>query len=73
MAGAAVEEEGEGAEPRVVKVKRFALRPLAVEDAVVQMELLGHAFFVFRNARTEDVNVIYRRRDGAYGLIEPEG
>ena len=60
-------------EPRVVKVKRFALKPLAVEDAVVQMELLAHAFFVFRNAETEEVNVIYRRRDGTYGLIEPEG
>lgn len=72
-AGVAVEEEGAGAQPRVVKVKHFALKPLAVEDAVVQLELLGHAFFVFRNARTEEVNVIYRRRDGAYGLIEPEG
>lgn len=69
----AAEEGGGEGEPRVVKVKRFALKPLAVEDAVVQMELLGHAFFVFRNARTEEVNVIYRRRDGTYGLIEPEG
>lgn len=59
--------------PRVVKVKRFALKPMAVEDAVVQLELLGHTFFVFRNAQTEDVNVLYRRGDGAYGLIEPEG
>ena len=73
-AGGVVVEEGAGdEEPPVVKVKRFALKPLAVEDAVLQMELLGHAFFVFRNARTEEVNVIYRRRDGAYGLIEPEG
>ncbi|HEY7678824.1 MAG TPA: ribosome-associated translation inhibitor RaiA [Candidatus Methylomirabilis sp.] len=72
-AGVAVEEEGPGAEPRVVRVKRFALKPLAVEDAVVQMELLGHTFFVFRNARSEEVNVIYRRQDGTYGLIEPEG
>jgi putative sigma-54 modulation protein len=46
---------------------------MAVEDAVVQLELLGHTFFVFRNAQTEDVNVLYRRGDGAYGLIEPEG
>ncbi len=72
-AGVAVEEGAVGGEPRVVKVKRFALKPLAVEDAVVHMDLLGHAFFVFRNAQTEEVNVIYRRRDGAYGLIEPEG
>jgi len=63
----------EAAEPRVVRVKRFALKPMAVEDAVVQLELLGHTFYVFRNARTEEVNVIYRRGDGAYGLIEPEG
>jgi ribosome hibernation promoting factor len=69
---AAVEEAVGGEELRVVRVKRFALKPLAVEDAVVQMELLGHTFFVFRNAQTDDVNVIYRRRDGAYGLIEPE-
>ena len=60
-------------EPRGGKVKRCALKPLAVEDAVVQMELVGHGFFVFRNAETEEVNVIYRRRDGTYGLIEPEG
>jgi len=71
--GVAVEEEGAGAEPQVVRVKRFALKPLAVEDAVLQMEMLGHTFFVFRNARTEEVNVIYRRQDGTYGLIEPEG
>ena len=68
-----MEEEGAGGEPRVVRVKRFALKPLAVEDAIVQMELLGHTFFVFRNAGTEEVNVIYRRQDGTYGLIEPEG
>jgi putative sigma-54 modulation protein len=62
-----------GAEaPRVVKVKRFAVKPAEVEEAILQMDLLGHAFYVFRNARTEEVNVLYRRRDGHYGLIEPE-
>jgi putative sigma-54 modulation protein len=63
---------GEG-ERRVVRVKRFAMKPMTVEDALVQMELLGHTFFVFRHAQTEEVNVLYRRTDGAYGLIEPEG
>jgi putative sigma-54 modulation protein len=59
-------------EPRVVKTKRFAVKPLGVDEAILQMNLLGHNFYVFRNATTEDVNVIYRRRDGHYGLIEPE-
>jgi len=60
-------------EPRVVKTKRFAVKPVGVDEAILQMNLLGHNFYVFRNATTEDVNVIYRRRDGHYGLIEPEG
>jgi putative sigma-54 modulation protein len=59
-------------EPRVVKVKRFALKPMDVEEAVMQMELLGHDFFVFSNAETDQVNVVYKRRDGNYGLIEPD-
>jgi putative sigma-54 modulation protein len=59
--------------PRVVKTKRFAVKPAQVEEAVLQMDLLGHNFYVFRNARTDEVNVVYRRRDGHYGLIEPEG
>lgn len=57
---------------RVVKTKRFAVKPAEVDEAILQMDLLGHNFYVFRNARTEDVNVLYRRRDGNYGLIEPE-
>lgn len=63
---------GSGEEPRVVKTKRFAMKPAEVDEAILQMNLLGHSFYVFRNARTEEVNVIYRRRDGNYGLIEPE-
>jgi len=59
-------------ESRVVKTKRFAVKPAAVDEAILQMDLLGHSFYVFRNAATEEVNVIYRRRDGHYGLIEPE-
>ena len=58
-------------EPRVVKTKRFAVKPAEVDEAILQMDLLGHSFYVFRNARTDEVNVLYRRRDGNYGLIEP--
>lgn len=57
---------------QVVKVKRFAFKPQTVEEAVMQMNLLGHDFYVFTNAETEEINVVYRRRDGNYGLIEPE-
>jgi len=58
--------------PQVVKTKRFAVKPVGVDEAILQMNLLGHNFYVFRNATTEQVNVIYRRQDGHYGLIEPE-
>lgn len=58
-------------EPQVVRVKRFAMKPMALEEAILQMELLGHSFFVFNNSETEKVNVIYRRNDGQFGLIEP--
>jgi putative sigma-54 modulation protein len=57
--------------PRIVRTKRFAVKPMAVDEAVMQMNLLGHSFFVFTNAETEDVNVVYRRKDGNYGQIEP--
>jgi putative sigma-54 modulation protein len=59
-------------EPRIVKSKQFAVKPMSPEEAVLQLELVGHDFFVFQNADTGDVNVVYRRRDGAYGLIEPQ-
>ncbi|AEG16820.1 sigma 54 modulation protein/ribosomal protein S30EA [Desulfofundulus kuznetsovii DSM 6115] len=62
------EEDG----PRIVRTKRFAMKPMSVDEAVMQMNLLGHSFFVFSNADTEKVNVVYRRKDGNYGLIEPE-
>ena len=60
------------AEDAIVRTKRFAMKPMTADEAMMQIELLGHAFFVFRNASTQEVNVLYRRRDGAYGLIEPE-
>ncbi|MEN6412984.1 MAG: ribosome-associated translation inhibitor RaiA [Veillonellales bacterium] len=57
---------------RVVKTKRFAVKPMDVQEAVMQMNLINHDFYVFANSETEEVNVVYRRRDGNYGLIEPE-
>ena len=57
--------------PQIVRTKRFTVKPMAVDEAVMQMNLLGHSFFVFTNAETEDVNVVYRRKDGNYGLIDP--
>ncbi|MBN6186941.1 ribosome-associated translation inhibitor RaiA [Aneurinibacillus sp. BA2021] len=55
----------------IVKTKRFNLKPMDAEEAVLQMDMLGHNFFVFSNAETEEVNVVYRRKDGRFGLIEP--
>jgi len=69
---AAVESEEE-TEATIVKTKSFPLKPMIPEEACLQMELLGHDFFVFINAETEETNVVYRRRDGNYGLIEPGG
>ena len=57
---------------QIVKTKRFAIKPMDPEEACVQMELLGHNFYVFLNAETEEVNVVYKRKDGTYGLSEPE-
>ncbi|SES71274.1 putative sigma-54 modulation protein [Salinibacillus kushneri] len=55
----------------IVRTKRFDLKPMASEEAILQMDMLGHTFFVFTNAETGDTNVVYRRNDGRYGLIEP--
>lgn len=57
---------------KIVRSKRFGIKPMYPEDACVQMELLGHSFYVFRNAETDEVNVVYRRKGNTYGLIEPE-
>jgi len=56
----------------IVRTKRFAVKPMDPEEAALEMELIGHDFYVFRNAESNEVNVIYKRRDGNYGLIEPE-
>jgi putative sigma-54 modulation protein len=58
--------------PQLVKTKSFAYKPMYSDEAIEQMELLGHSFFVFTDAETDQVNVVYRRRDGNYGLIVPE-
>ena len=57
---------------KIVRTKRFGFKPMYPEDACVQMELLGHDFYVFCNAETDEVNVVYRRKNGSFGLIEPE-
>ena len=59
-------------EIQIVKTKRFAVKPTVPEEACLQMEMLGHNFYVFQNAETEQVNVVYKRKNGTYGLIEPE-
>lgn len=58
--------------PKIVKTKQFAVKPMSPEEAALQLELVGHDFFVFRNDESDEVNVIYRRRLGGYGLIEPQ-
>ncbi len=57
---------------QIVKTKKFVIKPMSPEEACLQMELLGHSFFVFNNEATDQINVIYKRKDGNYGLIEPE-
>jgi putative sigma-54 modulation protein len=64
----ATDEEGG---PVIVKTKQFTLHPMSAEEAVLQMELVGHDFFVFRHEETGEINVVYKRNDGDYGLIEP--
>ena len=65
-----VEEEGE-IEDRIVRTKQFQMKPMSAGEAALQMELLDHDFYVFTSADTGSINVVYRRRDGNYGLIEP--
>ncbi|MDF2610360.1 MAG: hypothetical protein K0R92_1834 [Lachnospiraceae bacterium] len=57
---------------KITRTKKFAMKPMDPEEACVQMELLGHNFFVYRNAQTDEVNVVYKRKGNTYGLIEPE-
>ncbi|MCS7250894.1 MAG: ribosome-associated translation inhibitor RaiA [Anaerolineae bacterium] len=65
-------EEASEMEGRIVKIKRFAVTAMTPEEAIEQMELLGHDFFIFYNPETASINLVYRRQDGNYGLIQPE-
>ena len=66
------EMEAPDEEIKIMKVKRFGMKPMDPEEACIQMELLGHAFYVFLNADTDEVNVVYKRKNNTYGQIEPE-
>lgn len=70
-APAPMEEEEEDQGHHIVRNKKFEIRPMSEEEAMLQMEMLGHSFFVFENAATGEINVLYLRKDGNYGLIEP--
>ncbi|RFA34037.1 ribosomal subunit interface protein [Virgibacillus dokdonensis] len=65
------EQEEESSDIEIVRTKRFDLKPMDSEEAVLQMDMLGHSFYVFENAVNGETNVVYRRKDGKYGLIEP--
>ncbi len=70
LGGSDDEADEEG--PKIVRVKRFAIKPMSEEEAMLQIEMVGHSFYVFLNAETNRMNVLYKRKDGNYGLIEPE-
>ena len=70
ISGKEYDEGEEVSEFRVIKKKRFQLKPMSSEEAVLQMNLLGHSFFVFKNQDTDEMNVVYRRKDGNYAIIE---
>lgn len=72
IAEAVAEPIYEEANYDVVRTKRFVVKPMSVEDAITQMELLGHDFFLFLNEETDIMSVLYRRNDGSYGLLQPE-
>lgn len=67
-----IDEVYDDDEVKIVRSKKFDIKPMYPEDACIEMELLGHGFFVFVNAETDKVNVVYKRKEGEYGLIEPE-
>lgn len=71
-AGAIESAETEDEEFKIVKTKKFSIKPMSAEEAILQMELLGHNFFVYQDGKSNDMHVVYRRKDGEYGLIESE-
>jgi len=72
LTGEVLESRHDEKLPKVVKVKRFAIKPMSLSEAVEQMELLGHSFFLFIDSESNSINLLYRRNDGNYGLIEPK-
>lgn len=66
------EEDAEKEDYTIVRTKHFSVKPMTVEEAVLQMNLLEHQFFMFRNQGTGEINVVYRRKDGGFGLLEPD-
>lgn len=70
ISGASYTEGEETSEFEIVKTKRFTVKPMSAEEAVLQMNLLGHNFFVFKNVDTDEMNVVYKRKDGKYAIIE---
>ena len=66
------DDAAEDDEIQIVRTMKFGIKPMFPEDACIQMEFVGHSFFVFSNAETDEVNVVYKRKDGSFGLIEPE-
>lgn len=67
------ESEATEEEYKVVRTKRFPVKPQTVDEAILEMNLIGHQFYMFRNGDTNEINVVYRRNDGTYGLLEPDG
>ena len=67
-----IEREAEDEEVKIIRTKMFDRKPMYPEDACIQMEMLGHSFYVFVNAETDQVNVVYKRKGNTYGLLEPE-
>ena len=65
--------ENEGEDYRIVREKTFRIEPMTEQEAVLQMDMLGHTFFVFRNSGTDEINIVYRRHDDSYGLLIPKG
>lgn len=66
------DDSADDVDVKIVRTKKFGIKPMYPEDACIQMELLGHSFYVFSNAETDEVNVVYKRKNSTYGLIEPE-
>ena len=67
-----IEDDAEEKEFKIVKTKKYTIKPMSPEEAILQMNLIGHTFFLFKNAQTEENNIVYKRKDGNYGLIETE-